>query len=76
MSINQNATFSHFVSCKIKGHLITISVKGGNTVDQKKTGSFLKALRTERGFTQEQVAEKFGVAGRTVSRWETGGSLS
>lgn len=44
-------------------------------MDQKKTGSFLKALRTERGFTQEQVAEKFGVAGRTVSRWETGNNM-
>ncbi len=44
-------------------------------MDQKKTGSFLKALRTERGITQEQVAEVFGVAGRTVSRWETGSNM-
>lgn len=47
-------------------------MKGGLAVDQKKTGSFLKALRNEKGITQEQAAEKLGVAGRTVSRWETG----
>ena len=44
-------------------------------MDQKKTGSFLKSLRTEKGITQEQVAEVFGVAGRTVSRWETGSNM-
>lgn len=38
----------------------------------EKTGNFLQALRKEAGFTQEQLAEKIGVARRTVSRWETG----
>lgn len=44
-------------------------------MDQKKIGSFLKQLRNERGITQEQLAETFGVSGRTVSRWETGTNL-
>lgn len=44
-------------------------------MDQKKTGYFLKKLRKERGITQEQLAETFGVAGRTVSRWETGSNM-
>ena len=41
-------------------------------MDQKKIGAFLKMLRKEKGMTQEQLAEQFGVSGRTVSRWETG----
>ena len=32
----------------------------------------LRKLRRERGFTQEQLAEKMGVSFQTVSRWETG----
>ncbi|HHW95430.1 MAG TPA: helix-turn-helix domain-containing protein [Mogibacterium sp.] len=41
-------------------------------MDQQKIGAFLKTLRKEKGMTQEQLAEQFNVAGRTVSRWETG----
>ena len=47
------------------------SDKGGNSMDQKKIGSFLKELRKEKDITQEQLAEKIKVSGRTVSRWET-----
>ncbi|MDD6655933.1 MAG: helix-turn-helix transcriptional regulator, partial [Lachnospiraceae bacterium] len=34
-------------------------------MDLKKIGLFLKELRREKGITQEQVAEVFGVSGRT-----------
>jgi transcriptional regulator with XRE-family HTH domain len=44
-------------------------------MNQKKTGEFLKQLRKEKGLTQEQLAEKFFVSGRTVSRWETGSNM-
>ena len=38
-------------------------------------GTFLQELRREKGLTQEQLAERTGVARRTVSRWETGNNL-
>lgn len=44
-------------------------------MDQKKIGSFLKNLRKEKEFTQEQLAEHFNVSNRTVSRWETGSNM-
>ncbi len=44
-------------------------------MDQRKIGAFLKELRKEKNMTQEQLAEAFGVAGRTVSRWETGSNM-
>lgn len=44
-------------------------------MDQKKVGSFLRELRKEKQLTQEQLAERFGVTNRSVSRWETGSSM-
>ncbi len=44
-------------------------------MDQVKIGGFLKALRNERGLTQEQIAEKLNVSERTISRWETGRNM-
>ena len=44
-------------------------------MDQKKTGLFLRELRKEKEFTQEQLAEQFNVSSRTVSRWETGTNM-
>lgn len=44
-------------------------------MDQVKIGGFLRILRKEKGLTQEQLAEKFNVAGRTISRWETGSNM-
>lgn len=44
-------------------------------MDTKKIGAFLKQCRKENNLTQEQLAEKFGVSARTVSRWETGSNM-
>ena len=44
-------------------------------MDQKKTGQFLKMLRSEKKLTQEQLAKHFNVSNRSVSRWETGTNL-
>ncbi len=44
-------------------------------MDLIKTGKFLQLLRKEKGLTQEELAEKTGVARRTVSRWETGSNM-
>lgn len=44
-------------------------------MNQQKIGAFLKALRQQRGLTQEQIAEKFRVSNRTVSRWENGNNM-
>ena len=50
-------------------------VRRETIVDQAKIGKFLQELRKERGLTQEQLAERFFVARRTVSRWETGANM-
>lgn len=44
-------------------------------MDQQKTGALLRALRREKGVTQEQLAERLCVSNRTVSRWENGNNL-
>lgn len=44
-------------------------------MDQVEMGNFLRILRKEKGLTQEQLAEKFNVAARTISRWENGNNL-
>ena len=44
-------------------------------MDLVKTGAFLRELRKEKNITQEELAEKMGVARRTVSRWETGANM-
>lgn len=41
-------------------------------MDLQKIGACLRDLRKEKGLTQEQLAERFNVSQRTVSRWETG----
>lgn len=44
-------------------------------MEQQKVGRFLKELRKEKNLTQEQLAERLNVTGRTVSRWETGSNM-
>ena len=44
-------------------------------MDLVKIGRLLQELRKEKGLTQEQLAERVGVARRTVSRWETGSNM-
>ena len=44
-------------------------------MDQIKIGALFKDLRKERNLTQEQIADKFGVSQRSVSRWENGNTM-
>ena len=44
-------------------------------MDQKKIGLFLRDLRNEKNLSQEQLAEKFGVSSRSISRWENGNTM-
>ncbi len=46
-----------------------------NMVDRIKIGNFLRELRNEKNLTQEEIAEKFGVSSRSVSRWENGNTM-
>lgn len=44
-------------------------------MDQIKIGALLKDLRKEHNLTQEEIAGKFGVSQRSVSRWENGNTM-
>ena len=44
-------------------------------MNQEKIGGFLKELRKQKGLTQQQMAEKFNVSNRTISRWENGNNM-
>ena len=44
-------------------------------MDCIKTGRLLAKLRKEKGLTQREVADALGISNRTISKWETGGSL-
>jgi len=43
--------------------------------NQVNFGEKLKKCRKDRNFTQEEVAEKIGVSGQAVSKWEKGECL-
>lgn len=63
------------MSCSLAPEKGSLYAKGGNLVNPKEIGAFLKQLRNEKGITQEQLAEILSVSGRTISRWETGTNL-
>lgn len=45
-------------------------------MDQIKLGKFIAAVRTERGMTQDELAEKIGVSsGKVISKWECGNNM-
>lgn len=44
----------------------------GNIID---TSTRLKVLRTQKGYTQEEIANRLNVSRQAVSRWETGKSV-
>ena len=44
-------------------------------MDQIKIGAFLRELRKEHDLSQEQLAERFNVSSRSVSRWENGNTM-
>ena len=44
-------------------------------MEPSRFGPFLRQMRTERGLTQEQLAERMRVSAAAVSKWETGKCL-
>jgi transcriptional regulator with XRE-family HTH domain/desulfoferrodoxin (superoxide reductase-like protein) len=41
-------------------------------MDQVRTGEIIRRLRTEKGLTQKQLAERISVSDKAVSKWECG----
>lgn len=41
-------------------------------MDNTKTGALIRTLRTEKGLTQKQLAERLHITDRAVSKWERG----
>lgn len=39
------------------------------------SGTMVKELREKRKLTQKDLAEKLRISDKTISKWETGGSL-
>ncbi len=44
-------------------------------MDKEKIGSFISALRKEKGMTQKDLADRLHVSDRTISKWERGAGL-
>lgn len=44
-------------------------------MNQYVTGAVVRELREKNGMTQAMLAEKLCVSDKTISKWETGGSL-
>ena len=41
-------------------------------MDAQKLGQLIRTLRTEKGLSQQQLADSLGVLAKTVSKWECG----
>ncbi|MCL1953032.1 MAG: helix-turn-helix domain-containing protein, partial [Oscillospiraceae bacterium] len=41
-------------------------------MDMQKIGKTIAALRRNKGFTQEALAQRLGITPQAVSKWETG----
>lgn len=39
---------------------------------EQKIGAFIRDIRTERGMTQQQLADRLGITDKAVSKWERG----
>lgn len=44
-------------------------------MNQKRIGAFIAERRREKGWTQNDLAEKLGITDKAVSKWETGRSM-
>ena len=66
---------SHSLSCYFRTRDATIQPERRTQMDQIKIGSLLKELRNEHNLSQEQLAEKFNVSSRSISRWENGNTM-
>lgn len=48
---------------------------GGDEMNTYVTGAMIKALREQKNCTQQQLADQLHLSAKTISKWETGGSL-
>ena len=44
-------------------------------IDKQKFGVFVSALRKEKGWTQQELADRLYISNKAVSKWETGVSI-
>lgn len=44
-------------------------------MDSIAIGRYISSLRKEKGFTQQQLADKLGITNKAISKWETGEGL-
>ncbi|MBP3684008.1 MAG: helix-turn-helix transcriptional regulator [Oscillospiraceae bacterium] len=44
-------------------------------INKERFGAFVAALRKEKGYTQQQLAEKLYISNKAISKWETGVSI-
>lgn len=45
------------------------------SIDKEKFGTFVAELRKERGFTQQELADRLFISNKAVSKWERGQSI-